>query len=114
MRSHSARAGTVASTWASLVGVKGAAAAGPAANLVLAIVLLAVTRSFYDPGHGVFWSAVAFLGFLQITALLLNQQLRFRGFFRAAYFLPVMTSLVVVATIFASPRRPSSCTSTWG
>ncbi|KAA0111401.1 site-2 protease family protein [Mycolicibacterium sp. P1-5] len=46
--------------------------AGPAANLALAVVLLAVTRIFYDHGHGVFWSAVAFLGFLQITALLLN------------------------------------------
>ncbi len=46
--------------------------AGPAANLVLAVVLLAATRLFYDHGHGVFWSAVAFLGFLQITALLLN------------------------------------------
>ncbi|AKK25841.1 site-2 protease family protein [Mycobacterium sp. EPa45] len=46
--------------------------AGPAANLVLAVVLLAATRMFYDHGHGVFWSAVAFLGFLQITALLLN------------------------------------------
>jgi Zn-dependent protease len=46
--------------------------AGPAANVVLAIVLLAVARMFYDPVHGVFWSAVAFLGFLQITALLLN------------------------------------------
>lgn len=46
--------------------------AGPAANLVLAIGLLAATRLFYDPAHGVFWSAVAFLGFLQITALLLN------------------------------------------
>lgn len=46
--------------------------AGPAANLVLAIALLAATRLFYDPAHGVFWSAVAFLGFLQITALLLN------------------------------------------
>ncbi len=46
--------------------------AGPAANLVLAVVLLAATRLFYDPRHPVFWSAVAFLGFLQITALLLN------------------------------------------
>lgn len=46
--------------------------AGPAANLVLAVVLLAATRMFFDYGHGVFWSAVAFLGFLQITALLLN------------------------------------------
>jgi Zn-dependent protease len=46
--------------------------AGPAANLVLAVALLEATRTFYDHGHGVFWSAVAFLGFLQITALLLN------------------------------------------
>ena len=36
------------------------------------VVLLVATRMFYDPFHGVFWSAVAFLGFLQITALLLN------------------------------------------
>jgi multiple sugar transport system permease protein len=34
------------------------------------------------------------------SALLLNRELRFRGFFRTAYFLPVMTSLVVVATIW--------------
>jgi len=34
------------------------------------------------------------------TALLLNQKVRFRAFFRTAYFLPVMTSLVVVATIW--------------
>ena len=46
--------------------------AGPFANLVLGVLLLAATRLFYDPDHGVFWSAVAFLGFLQITALLLN------------------------------------------
>jgi ABC-type sugar transport system permease subunit len=38
------------------------------------------------------------LGFL--SALLLNQTVRFRAFFRAAYFLPVMTSLVVVASIW--------------
>ncbi|CAN5254038.1 site-2 protease family protein [soil metagenome] len=46
--------------------------AGPFANLVLAVVLLAATRLFYDSAHGVFWSAVAFLGFLQVTALILN------------------------------------------
>jgi ABC-type sugar transport system permease subunit len=34
------------------------------------------------------------------SALLLNQAVRGRGFFRTAYFLPVMTSLVVVATIW--------------
>lgn len=34
------------------------------------------------------------------SALLLNNKLRFRGLFRTAYFVPVMTSLVVVATIW--------------
>ncbi|MGV9798856.1 site-2 protease family protein [Mycobacterium sp. NPDC003449] len=46
--------------------------AGPAANLVLAVVLLVTVRVFYDPAHGVFWSGLAFLGFLQVTALILN------------------------------------------
>jgi ABC-type sugar transport system permease subunit len=35
-----------------------------------------------------------------LTALMLNQKVRFRTLFRTAYFLPVMTSLVVVATIW--------------
>ena len=34
------------------------------------------------------------------SALLLNQKIKARGLFRAAYFLPVTTSLVVVATIW--------------
>jgi ABC-type sugar transport system permease subunit len=34
------------------------------------------------------------------SAALLNNKLRFRGLFRTAYFIPVMTSLVVVATIW--------------
>ncbi|HEX7993119.1 MAG TPA: sugar ABC transporter permease [Streptosporangiaceae bacterium] len=34
------------------------------------------------------------------SALLLNNKLNFRAFFRTAYFVPVMTSLVVVATIW--------------
>ncbi len=46
--------------------------AGPAANLVLAVLLLALTRLLYDPAHAVLWAGVAFLGFLQLTALLLN------------------------------------------
>ena len=46
--------------------------AGPFANLVCAVVLLAATGLFYDPAHQVFWAGVAFLGFLQITALVLN------------------------------------------
>lgn len=46
--------------------------AGPAANLVLAVLLLSVTRIFFDPAHSVFWSGMAFLGFLQVTAVVLN------------------------------------------
>lgn len=46
--------------------------AGPAANLALAVLLLTLTRLCYDPAHAVLWAAVAFLGFLQLTALLLN------------------------------------------
>ena len=34
------------------------------------------------------------------SALLLNTKLRFRSFYRTAFFLPTMTSLVVVATIW--------------
>lgn len=34
------------------------------------------------------------------TALLLNQKVRFQSIFRTAYYLPVMTSLVVVSTIW--------------
>ena len=46
--------------------------AGPLANLVLAVALLAAARLFYDPDHAVFWAGVAALGFLQVTDLLLN------------------------------------------
>jgi Zn-dependent protease len=46
--------------------------AGPAANLVLAVLLLALTSLYFDPRHPVLWAGVAFLGFLQITAVLLN------------------------------------------
>lgn len=46
--------------------------AGPFANLVLAVVLLIPTRLFYDADHAVFWSGVAFLGLLQVMALVLN------------------------------------------
>jgi Zn-dependent protease len=46
--------------------------AGPTANLVLAVLLLALTRLFFDMDHWVLWAGVAFLGFLQLTAVLLN------------------------------------------
>jgi Zn-dependent protease len=46
--------------------------AGPAANLLLAVLLLGLTRFFFDPAHPVLWAGVSFLAFLQITALVLN------------------------------------------
>ena len=46
--------------------------AGPAVNLVFAVLILVVTKLLYDPAHAVFWAGMAFLGFLQLTALLLN------------------------------------------
>jgi Zn-dependent protease len=46
--------------------------AGPFANLVLAVVLLAVTAAFWDAAHLAFWGGMAFLGFLQVTAVILN------------------------------------------
>jgi Zn-dependent protease len=60
-----------------------ASAAGPLVNLVLGVVLLLVAKSHTSElsaflfntagsGHARFWSAVAFLGFLQITAAVLN------------------------------------------
>jgi Zn-dependent protease len=46
--------------------------AGPAANLALAVLLLTVTRLFLDVDHWVLWAGVAFLGLLQIMAVVLN------------------------------------------
>ncbi|MCV7022425.1 site-2 protease family protein [Mycolicibacterium novocastrense] len=46
--------------------------AGPSTNLVFAALLLVLTSALYDPAHGVFWSGMAFLGFLQVTAFVLN------------------------------------------
>ncbi|HEY9264432.1 MAG TPA: site-2 protease family protein [Mycobacterium sp.] len=46
--------------------------AGPAVNLLFAVGILTATRLLYDPAHSVFWAGMAFLGFLQVTAFLLN------------------------------------------
>jgi Zn-dependent protease len=46
--------------------------AGLAANLLLAVLLLALTKLFFDPDHWVLWAGVAFLGFLQIMAVVLT------------------------------------------
>ncbi len=46
--------------------------AGPFTNLVCAVLLLVLTALFRSEEHSVFWAGVAFLGFLQVTALVLN------------------------------------------
>ena len=47
--------------------------AGPAVNAVCAVVVLTVVALFGDvAAHPVFWSGLAFVGFLQVTATLLN------------------------------------------
>jgi Zn-dependent protease len=46
--------------------------AGPATNLVFAVVLLVATKLLADDSHDVFWAGMAFLGFLQVTAFVLN------------------------------------------
>jgi Zn-dependent protease len=48
------------------------ALAGAVVNAALAAVLLVSTALFSHANHAVFWSGMAFLGFLQITAVVLN------------------------------------------
>lgn len=48
------------------------AAAGPAANVVFALVFLELARAHDTGAHTRFWGALAFLGFLQVTAAVLN------------------------------------------
>jgi Zn-dependent protease len=49
-----------------------AAALGPLTNAVLAVVLLTLAKSHADGEHARFWCGLAFLGFLQVTAAVLN------------------------------------------
>ncbi|HET6209067.1 MAG TPA: site-2 protease family protein, partial [Jatrophihabitans sp.] len=49
------------------------ALAGPATNLVFAVLLITLAKSAGFPNvHGVFWAAVAGLGLLQLMAAVLN------------------------------------------
>jgi Zn-dependent protease len=49
-----------------------AAAAGPLTNLLFAVIILSVTKSHTGADHLQFWSGLTFLGFLQVTAAVLN------------------------------------------
>ncbi len=70
---------------------------------------------FNDP---TFWQAVKntvifVVGTIPVTtaiaivlAVFLNKKIKFRSFFRASYFVPVMTSIVVISTIFTYIYSP--------
>ncbi|MDQ1731491.1 MAG: hypothetical protein QOK10_1650 [Pseudonocardiales bacterium] len=45
---------------------------GPAMNLVAAVLLLAAFKAWSSNAHSIFWLAVGFLAFLQVTATVLN------------------------------------------
>lgn len=47
-------------------------AAGPLSNAAFAIMLAVIFKNFADREHALFWSGVAFLAFLQVTAAVLN------------------------------------------
>lgn len=49
-----------------------AAAAGPLTNIVFAVVLIYLSRTYLDAAHTRFWTGLAFLGFLEVTAAILN------------------------------------------
>ncbi len=50
-----------------------AAAAGPLSNVVFAAIVLSVAHAHEDdPAHVRFWAALGFLGFLQVSAAVLN------------------------------------------
>lgn len=46
--------------------------AGPATNAILAVLILGATSVLSTVEHAVFWCGMAYLGFLQVTALVLN------------------------------------------
>jgi Zn-dependent protease len=47
-------------------------AAGPAMNLIFAVGLAIAVAQTWNEEHAVFWSALAYLAFLQVTATILN------------------------------------------
>ncbi|NDU76263.1 site-2 protease family protein [Actinomadura sp. DSM 109109] len=47
-------------------------AAGPLSNAVFAVMLAVIFKNFADADHALFWSGLAFLAFLQVTATILN------------------------------------------
>ncbi|WP_235036789.1 site-2 protease family protein [Actinomadura sp. K4S16] len=47
-------------------------AAGPLSNALFAVMLAVIFKNFADAEHALFWSGLAFLAFLQVTAAILN------------------------------------------
>jgi len=57
-------------------------------------------RSVYNTTSYVFWQVALMVLFSLITALILNRNIKARGFFRGVFFYPVLLSPIVVALIW--------------
>ena len=57
-------------------------------------------KGLYNTGIFIFFQVTFLVLFSLITALILNREIRGRGFFRAVFFFPVLLSPVVVALIW--------------
>ncbi|MEM8554534.1 MAG: sugar ABC transporter permease [Pseudomonadota bacterium] len=57
-------------------------------------------KGIYNTAFFVFFQVLSMVVFSLITALILNREIRGRGFFRAVFFFPVLLSPVVVALIW--------------
>jgi alpha-1,4-digalacturonate transport system permease protein len=57
-------------------------------------------RALFNTALFVVIQVVAMVGFALLTALILNREIRARGFFRAVFFFPVLLSPVVVALVW--------------
>jgi multiple sugar transport system permease protein len=75
-------------------------------------------RSLLITGYYVLGTAPAAIAIAFLIAALLHQQIRARGFYRAAYFLPYVTSTVAAAMVFRwifglSERSPANAALGW-
>jgi Zn-dependent protease len=82
-----------------------AAAVGPAVNVVFAVILLALVSAYAENStHGAFWAGLGFLGFLQISAAVLN-----------LLPIPGLDGYAIIEPYLApETRRPLEAVKPWG
>ncbi len=61
-------------------------------------------HTFWQAMNNTFWYVITVVPgiiiFSLLIAILLNQEIRLRGFFRTAYFLPVVTSIIAISIVW--------------